>query len=81
MLNRPDWLAEPRGDDVIPAMRWYPFVTFWQTTADMVFSTGVPSGHGHDYGAQPVAAWATVAAPDGWTAERTAALEAIIAHD
>lgn len=81
MLNRPDWLAEPRGDDVIPAMRWYPFVTFWQTTADMVFSTGVPNGHGHNYGAQPVAAWAAVAAPDGWTAERTAALEAIIAHD
>jgi uncharacterized membrane protein len=78
MLNRPDWLAEPRGDDVLPAMRWYPFVTFWQTTADMAFSVNVPGGHGHNYGTEPVRAWATIAPPDGWTAERTAELEAVI---
>ncbi len=61
-------------------MRWFPFVTFWQVTADMAFSTGVPAGHGHSYGAEPVAAWADIAPPDGWTAERTAELTDIIAQ-
>ena len=78
-VSRPDWLAEPSGPDVLPAMRWFPFVTFWQVTADMAFSTGVPAGHGHNYGAQAVAAWADIVPPDGWTAERTAALTGIIA--
>ncbi len=79
MVRRPDWLAEPRGYDVLPSMRWFPFVTFWQLTADMAVSNGVPPGHGHNFGATPVAAWAHLVAPDGWTAERTAALTAIIA--
>jgi uncharacterized membrane protein len=79
LLNRPDWLSEERGDDVLPNMRWYPFVTFWQTSADMAFSTGVPGGHGHNYGVEPVKAWLAIAAPDGWTADKTAALEKIIA--
>lgn len=80
MTRRPDWLAEPRGPDVLPSMRWIPFVTFWQVTGDMVFSTGVPPGHGHNYGAAPVAAWADIVPPAGWTAERTAALTEIIAR-
>ncbi|GAB1691932.1 alpha/beta hydrolase [Krasilnikovia sp. M28-CT-15] len=79
MVNRPDWLTEPRGADISPATRWYPFVTFWQVTADMAFSTGVPAGHGHSYGAAPVDAWADIAPPDGWTPQRTADLTAIIA--
>jgi uncharacterized membrane protein len=80
ILNRPDWLAEPAGPDRSHAMRWFPFVTFWQVTADMAFSTGVPAGHGHNYGAQTVAAWVDIIAPDGWTADRTAALTEIISH-
>jgi uncharacterized membrane protein len=81
MVRRPDWLAEPRGADVLPSMRWYPFVTFWQVTADMAFANDVPDGHGHNFGATPVAAWAHLVPPDGWTAARTAALTAIIARD
>ena len=34
---------------------------------DMVFSTGVPAGHGHDYGVNPVDAWAAITQPPGWT--------------
>jgi uncharacterized membrane protein len=79
ILSRPDWLEEPRGADVSADVRWYPFVTFWLVTADMAFSTGVPAGHGHSYGAEPVAAWADVAAPDGWTPQRTAELTDLIA--
>ncbi|OJF15063.1 alpha/beta hydrolase [Couchioplanes caeruleus] len=77
-VSRPDWLREPRGADVSPDVRWYPFVTFWQVTADMAFSTGVPAGHGHSYGTAPVTAWADIAAPDGWTPRRTADLIAVL---
>jgi uncharacterized membrane protein len=78
LLNRPDWLEEPRGSDVLPNMRWYPFVTFWQVTADMAFSTGVPPGHGHSYGAEGARAWARIIPPEGWTAEQTEKLANII---
>ena len=56
--NRPAWLNDPRGPDVSSHMWWAPVVTFWGTLGDMAFSTGVPAGHGHDYGANPVDAWA-----------------------
>jgi uncharacterized membrane protein len=78
MVSRPDWLEEPRGKDVMPGMRWLPFVTFWQVTADMAFSTGVPAGHGHSYGTEPVAAWAEIAPPDGWTTSRNPDLVKIL---
>ena len=78
VLHKPDWLREPRGPDVLPAMRWLPWVTFWQVTADMVFSTGVPDGHGHVYQKEYVDAWAAVLLPDGWTAADTAAVRAAI---
>jgi uncharacterized membrane protein len=81
MMRRPDWLAEPRGSDVLRSMRWYPFVTFWQVSADMAFSNAVPAGHGHNFGAMPVAAWARIAPPDGWTADRTATLTDLIAEE
>jgi uncharacterized membrane protein len=75
LLHRPDWLNEPRGPDVLPNMRWYPFVTFWQVTADMTYSTGVPASHGHSYGTQPVGAWADILPPPGWTDAKTVQLE------
>ena len=78
VLHQPDWLAEPRGPDVLPAMRWIPWVTFWQVTADMVFSTGVPDGHGHVYQKEYVDAWAAVLQPEGWTAADTAAVRTAI---
>ena len=72
ILTAPDWLREPRADDVVSAVRWIPFVTFWQVTADLPFATGVPAGHGHVYTREYVDAWAPSAAaarldrrPDG----------------
>ena len=35
---------------------------------------GAPPGHGHDYRLDYPAAWAAVAAPDGWTVADTDAL-------
>ncbi|MBX6386487.1 MAG: alpha/beta-hydrolase family protein [Microbispora sp.] len=78
ILTRPDWLEERRGDDVLPSIRWYPFVTFWQITADLAFSLDAPPGHGHDYDGEVVAAWARIAPPDGWDDARTAALTTLI---
>jgi uncharacterized membrane protein len=64
--REPDWLREPRGEDVLQRMRWYPVVTFWQLSADLVHADDVPAGHGHDYGTKLVDGWRAVTAPEGW---------------
>jgi uncharacterized membrane protein len=78
ILSRPDWLEGPRGPDVSPDMVWLPFVTFWQVTADLVFSTGVPDGHGHKYEADYANAWAEVAQPPGWSDADTDRLRQLV---
>jgi uncharacterized membrane protein len=78
MYARPDWLEEPRGDDVVDAVRWIPFVTFWQVTADLPFATNVPDGHGHVYTTEYVDAWAHVLQPPDWTDEKADALRDLI---
>ena len=60
MARKPDWLRERRGHDVTDAMRWYPWVTFWQVTADMPMSVATPGGHAHRYYEEYVPAWARV---------------------
>jgi len=54
IFSQPDWISEPPGKDVLKTMFWMPFITFWQVTADLPFSTGVPDGHGHRYSAEYV---------------------------
>ena len=82
LVHKPDWLREKRGPDVLPAMRWYPFVTFWQVTADLMFADQAPPGHGHHYGGELAAAWAVIAPPAGWTDTDTARLSSLIdSHD
>lgn len=80
-FQRPDWLEEPRGDDVLPSTRWIPGVTFLQLTADMALSNEVPPGHGHRFGADPANAWAAILQPDGWTVQDTARLRPILDPD
>ncbi|MEV0687524.1 alpha/beta hydrolase [Nocardia sp. NPDC050378] len=60
IFTRPDWLREPRGDDVSTQMRWAPFVTFWQVTADLTNAQGVSDGHGHRYGSLVLDGWLAV---------------------
>ena len=74
LWHKPDWLGEPRGPDVIGAMHWYPIVTFWQVTSDLIASTAVPAGHGHNYGAEAITAWQAILHPPGWTDADTASL-------
>jgi uncharacterized membrane protein len=73
--HKPDWLAEPRGPDVPSQMQWYPLVTFWQITADLIVSSTTP-GYGHHYGAEIPTAWAAILHPPGWTNAETAKLTA-----
>jgi len=67
VFSQPDWLDEPPGRDRTASMRWYPIITFWQVGADMTNASGVPGGHGHNYGYSVLDGWAAVAPPDGWT--------------
>ena len=72
LWSRPDWLVEPRGQDVLGAMSWYPVLTFWQVTIDLMASVDVPDGHGHVYRGEVLDGWVAVAAPPGWTDADTA---------
>ncbi|WP_433605792.1 alpha/beta-hydrolase family protein [Prescottella agglutinans] len=48
LTSAPD-LTRARVDAPVP--QWIPFVSFVQTTVDLVFSLDAPTGHGHRYGA------------------------------
>ncbi len=78
LLDRPDWLAEEPGRDVLPEMTWLPLVTFWQVTLDMPFSLDVPEGHGHRYTRESVDSWALLLRPVGWSEEQADRLRALI---
>ena len=70
ILNRPDWLEEPRGRDVLDATMWVPFVTFWQVSADLALGFSTEPGHGHNYSGEHVDGWAAVLRLDGLSAAK-----------
>ena len=78
LVQRPDWLEEQRGSDVLDAMHWVPFVTFWQVTADLPLGTEVPPGHGHVYQGEHVDAWAQILQPEGWNQQKSDELREIV---
>lgn len=78
VFTRPDWLAETPGNNRVPSMRWYPIVTFWQLTADLIRATTPPPRHGHNYEDLIPAASAAIAAPKDWTAADTRRLEQML---
>lgn len=78
ITKEPAWLKEPRGYDVSPKMKWYPFVTFLQVGIDQFFGTTVPNGHGHNYPNTIVDAWSSIIAPSDWSAQKAQQLQSII---
>jgi uncharacterized membrane protein len=81
IFSEPSWISEPPGKDVLKTIFWVPFVTFWEVTADLPFSTGVPPGHGHKYTAEYVDGWNAVMRPAGITAQQLASLRKIISAE
>ena len=79
IFHEPDWINEAPGKDVLKSMVWMPFVTFWQITADLPFSTGVPGGHGHKYTTEYVDGWNAVLQPADFSSEQLGKLKDIIA--
>jgi uncharacterized membrane protein len=77
ILTRPDWLEEPRGRDVLDAVRWVPVVTFWQVSADLALAFSTEPGHGHNYTGEHVDGWAAILRPPGWDQQQAEALRAI----
>jgi len=79
-VQRPDWLEEPPGRGVSPHVFWIPFVTMVQLGAgDQMVANDVPAGQGHQFGQEPVYAWAAILPPPDWTTEDTQQLAAHIA--
>ncbi|GAA4528373.1 alpha/beta-hydrolase family protein [Brachybacterium paraconglomeratum] len=76
LWREPAWLRERVGHDVTPAMRWFPWITFWQIAADMPLSIKVRGGHGHSYHEEMVPIWAAVLGQDGDAARGGAPSEA-----
>ncbi|MGP9694746.1 alpha/beta-hydrolase family protein [Brachybacterium sp. AOP25-B2-12] len=76
LWRSPAWLRERIGHDVTPAMRWFPWITFWQVAADMPLSATVPPGHGHAYQDELLPVWAAVLGID--PGERAPAIIAAI---
>lgn len=62
--KQPVWFEEPRGQDVTNRMRWWPWVSFWQISADMPLSLANPGGHAHRYFEEYVTAWSQVLGVD-----------------
>jgi uncharacterized membrane protein len=78
LYREPEWLDGARGPDVSGAMRWFPVVTFWQVTVDLITSTSAPDGHGHSYHGSIADGWAALVAPPGWTDTDTDRLRAAL---
>jgi uncharacterized membrane protein len=76
--KKPKWLTGVRGPDVTPDMHWYPGITFWQTSCDLLFANKAPTGHGHVYKSETVDGWAALAAPPGWTVTDTQRLRDLL---
>ena len=78
LWDRPDWLGEPHGRDVLGAMVWIPVVTFWQVTIDLPMAAGVPDGHGHTYTREFVDGWAEVLRTPGLSPDKAERLREIV---
>lgn len=78
LFRAPEWMNEPPGPDVTPAMRFIPVVTQLQLAVDMALANTAPDGYGHAYyAADYIGPWVAVTNPSNWTEADTARL---IAH-
>lgn len=64
LWREPDWLREPLGHDVVPAMAWRSWASFWQLAADMAIAQNAAPGHGHTYREELIPVWAAALGQD-----------------
>ncbi len=76
--KQPVWFEEPHGHDVTDRMRWWPWVSFWQISADMPLSLASPGGHAHRYFEEYVTAWSQVLGVDAPVAQLERAIRPFI---
>lgn len=76
--NRPDWLTESAGSGLSGSMRWFPVVTFWQTSADMAVSMSGPPGTGHNFVGEHVSGWRQIMELELWSDDDVAELQEMI---
>lgn len=80
LYREPQWMRDPRGPDVSPALRWYPVVTMVNLAADMAVAQMAPPGYGHDFAAEHyVDAWLALMEPPGWSQDDVRRLKALYA--
>lgn len=58
--TQPDWIREKAGSDVSDTLTWHPLVTFGQLLSDLPLAESAPSGHGHSYHSELLAAWRAI---------------------
>ena len=80
LYRRPEWLAEPLGQDVSKKFRWFPVVTMLQLAVDMMAGTTAPTGYGHLFAPEHyIHAWTHVT-DVRWTPEEIARLKSYFAR-
>lgn len=79
LVERPEWMDEPRGPGVSQTMPFVPIVTGVQVGLDLLQSMGVPAGNGHVFGPAHAEAWTLIAPPPGWSSDETTRLLATLA--
>jgi uncharacterized membrane protein len=80
LWSHPGWVDQPLGPGVPHRVRWVPWVTWVQETADLMAGFSAKPGFGHDYRNQFVESWAAIIPPDGWTEADTTLLSEYLGH-
>lgn len=76
LWKEPTWVREQKRDGLLPEQfHWYPVLTFFQLSADMLIANQVPPGYGHNYGTHAIYAWAALTGLEGWTEEEVKRLQ------
>jgi len=77
LWRAPPWMVEPPAADVSDSLFFMPIVTQFQLALDLALSFSAPPGHGHAYYARDyIPPWVQVTAPEDWSDEDTARLQA-----
>jgi uncharacterized membrane protein len=65
--SKPEWMNDPRGQDVSSELRWFPVVTMLQLAVDMIAGTA-PPGFGHNYSPRDyIKAWIGLTETKDWS--------------